>query len=168
MFTWLFVYASMQVRADMYIVDFLDWLHIGWRLRTIYLNPSKCLALGGLAITHTVLAQDLVHYGLCAADVDASNKQSYTGRMECLTGMVLLQVCSISWPLVPFHVHNVNLCRYLVHVLYRCTAPAAGMLKLFDICKVHKQRADGKKVTVLSENKEGIRQKLLDRHGEYQ
>ena len=77
-------FAHPQVLTDMFIMDFLDWLHIGWRLRRQYLDPAKCLALGGMAITHTLLSQDLLGFGLSAADVDASNKQSYSGTTTTL------------------------------------------------------------------------------------
>lgn len=36
-----------------------------------------------------------------------------------------------------------------------------GMLKLFDICKVKTELADGNTVVVLAENTDGIRKKLL-------
>ena len=40
------------------------------------------------------------------------------------------------------------------------------MLKLFDICQVDKTCADGKKVKVLAENKNGIRKNLRENYGE--
>lgn len=69
----------MQVSPGQYIFDILDWLHVVWRLRRIYLDPSKTLAFGGLAISHAALSANLEVFGLCGADVDPSNKQSYSG-----------------------------------------------------------------------------------------
>lgn len=63
----------------MHIMDFLDWLHIGWRLRRVYLDPAKALSLGGLIISHAAVAGDPAGFKLNQADVDARNKQSYTG-----------------------------------------------------------------------------------------
>lgn len=71
----------LQVRGNMSIMDFLDWLHIGWRLRRQYLDPAKCLALGGMHITPTLVVRDALAFGLGGADVDASNKQSYSGEV---------------------------------------------------------------------------------------
>lgn len=79
----------MQVRDAMFVMDFLDWLHIAWRLRRQYLDPERTLALGGLSISHGIIAQFLLHFKLSAADIDPSNKQSYTSaawieRLGCL------------------------------------------------------------------------------------
>ena len=69
----------MQVRPGMFIFDTLDWLHVGWRIRAFYLNPNKCLLLGGLLISHSVLTKYAMELGLIEADLDPSNKQSYSG-----------------------------------------------------------------------------------------
>ena len=42
----------------------------------------------------------------------------------------------------------------------------AGMLKLFDICKVAKKGADGTTTIVLAENTDGIRKKLRSQYGQ--
>lgn len=69
----------VQVLDSTFIMDFEDWLHIGWRLRYQYISPIYCLALAGMAINHSALAQNLLAFKLAAADVDASNKQSVPG-----------------------------------------------------------------------------------------
>lgn len=87
----------------MSIMDFLDWLHIGWRLRRQYLDPGKCLALGGMHITQSLVVREALAFGVGGADVDASNKQSYSGEQhqQAMRGVcpafVSIYSVSIGW-----------------------------------------------------------------------
>ena len=68
--------------GKLHILSTMDWLHIGWRLRRMLLDVNRRLTFCGLIISHTHLLQHMDEFGLCYSDVDASNKQSYTGMLR--------------------------------------------------------------------------------------
>lgn len=81
------------------VLDTLDWLHTGWRLRRIYLDPNKCLCFGGLLICNARLHAIKDELGLFADDIDYSNKQSYTGGY-CTPAISLFDITT-TCPLLP-------------------------------------------------------------------
>ncbi|GAX84874.1 hypothetical protein CEUSTIGMA_g12295.t1 [Chlamydomonas eustigma] len=61
------------------IMDIIDWLHTGWRIKNQLLQPTRRLDLGGLLISPSYLYKNKELLGLSDADLDPSNKQDMRG-----------------------------------------------------------------------------------------
>lgn len=64
----------------MSLLPFTDWLHIGFRFRTQWLNPNRNWEIGGVVAVTSHLRQK--GFKVTNADLDYRNKQSYGGNFE--------------------------------------------------------------------------------------
>ena len=74
--------VRMPLHQKWYMLDMCDWLHIAWRLRTLYLSAKRNMLLGGMTITHSKLLSRAEDLHLNLSDLDASNKQAYVGMLK--------------------------------------------------------------------------------------
>ena len=70
------------LKEPLYIMDVMDWMHTGWRLRCQFIQPDKRLDLGGMLITSNSLRTYKQLLKLSDADLDPANKQSYDGMLK--------------------------------------------------------------------------------------
>ena len=73
---------AMSADNPMHILDLIDWLHTGWRIRNQMLQPTRRLDFAGLLMTPTFLNLMQEQLGLTDADLDPSNKQSIDGMLK--------------------------------------------------------------------------------------
>ena len=74
---------NVSTPADpLYIMDMMDWLHTGWRLRCQFIEPKRRLDIGGMLITSNPIRSHKERLHLSDADLDPSNKQSYDGMLK--------------------------------------------------------------------------------------
>lgn len=66
--------------SSMWLLPFSDWLHQGFRFRTQLLDPKKTWDIGGFAVLPQHLPQNKAT-NISNADLDHSNKQSYSGEL---------------------------------------------------------------------------------------
>lgn len=74
----------------MYIGDFIDWLHSGWRFRNQLLDGKRRMEIGGLLISSSVLRELRRESGepfFSDTDLNPANKQEYLGMLKVCCGI---------------------------------------------------------------------------------